>query len=140
MRRCCQRTTSSWRVWRKVGVLGARGGQEGTGDLLRLGSPSSSFPHADLYSELDYEPDISDNCSSSSSSPLKESTFSKLAVQVCLCVIAVSGDMVVRGTMESVAPVRCSTPVGRARGQTPGKGMLFHFYQPMQTITRELKW
>ncbi|XP_052046668.1 serine/threonine-protein kinase Nek10 isoform X5 [Apodemus sylvaticus] len=32
----------------------------------------------DLYSELDYEPDVSDNCSSSSSSPLKESTFSIL--------------------------------------------------------------
>ncbi|GAB1298596.1 Serine/threonine-protein kinase Nek10 [Apodemus speciosus] len=34
-----------------------------------------SVEKADLYSELDYEPDISDNCSSSSSSPLKESTF-----------------------------------------------------------------
>lgn len=68
-------------------------------------SPSSSFPHADLYSELDDELDVSDNCSSSSSSPLKESTFSKLAVQVCLCVTAVSGSMVVRGSVESVAPV-----------------------------------
>lgn len=32
----------------------------------------------DLYSELDEELDVSDNCSSSSSSPLKESTFSIL--------------------------------------------------------------
>uniref|UniRef100_Q3UGM2-2 Isoform 2 of Serine/threonine-protein kinase Nek10 n=1 Tax=Mus musculus TaxID=10090 RepID=Q3UGM2-2 len=32
----------------------------------------------DLYSELDDELDVSDNCSSSSSSPLKESTFSIL--------------------------------------------------------------
>lgn len=41
------------------------------------------FLCADLYSELDDELDILDNCSSSSSSPLKESTFSKLPVQVC---------------------------------------------------------
>lgn len=89
----------------KGGCALRRGGQEGTRDLLRLGSPSSSFLHTDLYSELDYEPDVSDNCSSSSSSPLKESTFSKLAVQVCLCVTAVGGAMAVRGSMESVTPV-----------------------------------
>uniref|UniRef100_A0A8D1PKU0 Protein kinase domain-containing protein n=1 Tax=Sus scrofa TaxID=9823 RepID=A0A8D1PKU0_PIG len=37
----------------------------------------------DIYSELDDELDISDNSSSSSSSPLKESTFSKLSFPVC---------------------------------------------------------
>uniref|UniRef100_A0A8C2PC55 Serine/threonine-protein kinase Nek10 n=1 Tax=Capra hircus TaxID=9925 RepID=A0A8C2PC55_CAPHI len=36
----------------------------------------------DIYSELDDELDISDNFSSSSSSPLKESTFSKLSLQL----------------------------------------------------------
>uniref|UniRef100_A0A452STR3 NIMA related kinase 10 n=1 Tax=Ursus americanus TaxID=9643 RepID=A0A452STR3_URSAM len=35
----------------------------------------------DMYSELDDELDISDNSSSSSSSPLKESTFSKFSLQ-----------------------------------------------------------
>lgn len=38
---------------------------------------------ADIYSELDDDLDISDNSSSSSSSPLKESTFSKLSLPVC---------------------------------------------------------
>lgn len=38
---------------------------------------------ADMYSELDEELDISDNSSSSSSSPVKESTFSKFSLPAC---------------------------------------------------------
>lgn len=81
-------------------------------DLRLPGSPSSSVPRVDLYSELDDELDVSDNCSSSSSSPLKESTFSKLDVQGCPCVTAVSGVMVVRGGVDGVCGscLRCSTP------------------------------
>lgn len=44
-----------------------------------------------MYSEVDDELDILDSCSSSSSSPLKESTFSKLARQVRHCGAAVVG-------------------------------------------------
>lgn len=56
------------------------------GDTFLLpGSFASHFPAscADIYSELEDELDISDNCSSSSSSPLKESTFSKFSLLVC---------------------------------------------------------
>lgn len=67
-----------------------RGGREWPGVLPFPGSPPSSLC-ADVYSELDDELDILDSCSSSSSSPLKESTFSKLAGQVRHCGAAVVG-------------------------------------------------
>lgn len=96
-------------------------------DLRLLGSPSSSVSRVDLYSELDDELDVSDNCSSSSSSPLKESTFSKLDVQGCPCVTAVKWGHGSEGSMESVAPVSAVALLHRVRGQTSGKGVLFHF-------------
>lgn len=101
----------------------ARGGREWPGVLPFPGSPASSLC-ADVYSELDDELDILDNCSSSSSSPLKESTFSKLTRQVHHCGTAVMGSWE-RGKRSLWLLFRGGTLVDSRRPDT-SQGVHFH--------------
>lgn len=89
-----------------------------------------------MYSELDDELDILDNCSSSSSSPLKESTFSKLAGQAHHFGTAVVGPWE-QGKWSLWLLSRSSTLADRRRPDTR-QGVFFHCFYGRQVVTKEL--